>query len=80
MNLAGRQHVLPPSRALVGPVDLEPGRPNLRASKRSQSNIDFDYRIIAKRKGYENVRLADQTDRVKQMKAHADQVAGAKKP
>ncbi len=25
------------------------------------SNIAFDYRIMAKRKGYENVRLADKT-------------------
>jgi len=27
-----------------------------------QSNVEFDYRIIARRKGYENIRLADQTE------------------
>ena len=26
-----------------------------------QSNIEFDYRIVARRKGYEAVRLADKT-------------------
>ncbi|MGI8962303.1 MAG: DUF2934 domain-containing protein [Bryobacteraceae bacterium] len=29
------------------------------------SNVSFDYRIVARRKGYENVRLADMTDKMK---------------
>ena len=35
-----------------------------------QSNIAFDYRIVALRKGYEEVRLADKTEQWKQMLAH----------
>jgi hypothetical protein len=44
-----------------------------------QANIDFDYRIVGKRKGYENVRLPDKTEMYNQMKAHADQAAAARK-
>lgn len=44
------------------------------------ANIDFDYRIIAKRKGYENIRLADKTEAVNRIKAQAAKNAGAKKP
>ena len=43
------------------------------------ANIEFDYRIVAKRKGYENIRLADKTEMYNQMKAHADQAAAARK-
>jgi hypothetical protein len=46
-----------------------------------QANIDFDYRIIAKRKGYENIRLADKTETIKGMKERVLQRAAAvKKP
>jgi hypothetical protein len=51
-----------------------------------QANIEFDYRIIAKRKGYENIRMADKTEAIATMKQHAqerDAAAGAvsaKKP
>jgi hypothetical protein len=45
-----------------------------------QASVDFDYRIVAKRKGYENIRLADKTEWFSRMKARADQVAAAKKP
>jgi hypothetical protein len=31
------------------------------------SSIAFDYRIMAKRRGYENVRLADVTEQYKKM-------------
>ena len=41
------------------------------------ANIDFDYRIVGKRKGYENVRLADQTERFNRMKAQHDSEATA---
>ncbi len=30
-----------------------------------QSNVMFDYRIVARRKGYENVRMADVTEKMK---------------
>jgi len=33
------------------------------------SNVAFDYRIVAKRAGYENVRLADLTDKVNKLDA-----------
>jgi len=33
------------------------------------SNVAFDYRIVAKRSGYENVRLADQTDKINRQDA-----------
>jgi hypothetical protein len=46
-----------------------------------QANIAFDYRIIAKRKGYENVRLADKTEMIKGIQEQARQrAAGAEKP
>jgi hypothetical protein len=46
-----------------------------------QANIDFDYRIIARRKGYENIRLGDKTEMVKGMKDRVLQrAAAAKKP
>jgi hypothetical protein len=35
--------------------------------KSGRSNVAFDYRIVALRKGYENVRLADETEQWKQM-------------
>jgi hypothetical protein len=36
--------------------------------KRGRSNIAFDYRIVALRKGYEQVRLADKTEQWKQLR------------
>ena len=50
------------------------------------SNIEFDYRIIAKRKGYENIRMADKTEAIAAMKQHAQKrevaakTVSAKKP
>ena len=44
------------------------------------SSVGFDYKIVAKRKGHENIRLADKTEMYNQMKAHADQAAAARKP
>jgi hypothetical protein len=35
---------------------------DVRESRGGRSNIAFDYRIVAHRKGYENVRLADMTE------------------
>ncbi len=32
------------------------------------SNVQFDYRIVARRKGYENIRLADMTERVNRLR------------
>jgi hypothetical protein len=34
-----------------------------------QSDVAFDYRIVARRKGYENLRLEDMTDRLKNVRA-----------
>jgi hypothetical protein len=51
-----------------------------------QANIEFDYRIIAKRKGYENIRMADKTEAIAAMKQHAQEreaaarAVSAKKP
>jgi hypothetical protein len=45
-----------------------------------RSSVTFDYKIVAKRKGYENVRLADKTAMVNQLKAHAAKNSVAKKP
>jgi hypothetical protein len=45
-----------------------------------RSSVGFDYKIVAKRKGRENIRLADKTEMYNQMKARAAQVAEAKKP
>jgi hypothetical protein len=39
-----------------------------------RSSIAFDYRIMAKRKGYENVRLEDLTERLKQPEALREKV------
>ncbi len=36
---------------------------------RGNSNVAFDYRIVALRRGYENVRLEDMTEQVKKMNA-----------
>ena len=44
--------------------------------KGGRSNIAFDYRIVAKRKGYEAVRLADKTA---MMKASSPSIAGFRK-
>jgi hypothetical protein len=43
------------------------------------SSVGFDYKIVVKRKGHENVRLADKTEMYNQMKAHG-QTAAAEKP
>jgi hypothetical protein len=34
--------------------------------------VSFDYRIVAKRSGYENVRLADVTEKYKRLQAQRD--------
>lgn len=39
------------------------------------SNVPFEYRIIARRKGYENVRLEDITDKHAQLTAENQQLA-----
>jgi hypothetical protein len=36
----------------------------VRELRRGISNVEFDFRIVARRKGYENIRLADKTDLV----------------
>jgi hypothetical protein len=33
--------------------------------RRGNSNVEFDYRVVCRRKGYDNIRLADMTDRMK---------------
>jgi len=48
------------------------------------SNIKFDYRIVARRKGYEDIRLADKTDQfdrtnAQMMRALAQNVAAQQK-
>ena len=43
----------------------------VRELRSGRSNVAFDYRIVALRKGYEGVRLADKTEQWKQMMAHA---------
>lgn len=43
----------------------------VRELKGGHSNIMFDYRIIAKRKGYEEVRLEDKTAMMKAAEANA---------
>jgi hypothetical protein len=40
-----------------------------------QSNVSFDYRIVALRRGFENVRLADITERVKKLNAPLPKVS-----
>jgi hypothetical protein len=44
------------------------------------ANIDFDYKITGKRKGHEDVRFIDQTEKVKAVMAHLADTAAAKKP
>ena len=36
----------------------------MRELHRGVSNVEFDFRIVARRKGYENIRLADKTAEV----------------
>jgi hypothetical protein len=45
-----------------------------------RSSVAFDYKIVAKRKGYENIRLADKTKMVNGMTARAAKNADVKKP
>jgi hypothetical protein len=45
-----------------------------------QSNVPFDYRIVALRRGYEGVRLEDMTERIKNMNAKAVQPQGPPGP
>jgi hypothetical protein len=42
-----------------------PGGFEVRELHHGTSNISFDYRIVAKRRGYESVRLEDITDRIR---------------
>ncbi|MGB8978170.1 MAG: hypothetical protein WCC32_10805, partial [Terriglobales bacterium] len=39
----------------------------VRELSAGQSNVDFDYRIVARRKGFENVRLTDVTEQYQKM-------------
>lgn len=48
-------------------TDLTPSGFEVRELHHGSSSIAFDYRIIAKRKNYENVRLADLTDQYKKL-------------
>jgi hypothetical protein len=45
-----------------------------------RSSVGFDYKIVAKRKGHESIRLADKTEMYNRMKAQADQMATPNKP
>jgi hypothetical protein len=45
-----------------------------------QSNVGFDYRIVARRKGYENIRLADKTKQFEPPKLHRVNAPGRKAP
>lgn len=45
-----------------------------------QSNVAFDYRIVAKRVGYENVRLADITEQFNKNKAQQQRMRQAVRP
>jgi hypothetical protein len=45
-----------------------------------QSNVGFDYRIVARRKGYENIRLADKTKQFESPKLHRVNAPGRKAP
>jgi hypothetical protein len=51
-------------------ADLTPSGFEVRELHHGSSGIAFDYRIIAKRKNYENVRLADRTEQYKNLEAH----------
>jgi hypothetical protein len=44
-----------------------------------QSSVSFDYRIVGKRKGYENIRMADVTESQQKIKATTEQLAAKKK-
>ncbi|MFZ0286467.1 MAG: hypothetical protein WAL32_14650, partial [Terriglobales bacterium] len=46
-------------------ADETPAGFEVRELHHGASNVDFDYRIVAKRSGYENIRLADFTERYK---------------
>jgi len=52
----------------------------VREMYRGQSNIAFDYRIVARRKGYETIRLADKTKEFDPAKEPKLAHAGGKKP
>jgi hypothetical protein len=44
------------------------------------SSVAFDYRIMAKRKGYENVRLADKTNQLMDAKSQLEKMGRPTKP
>ena len=50
----------------------------VRELRGGRSNVAFDYKIVAKRKGKENVRLADITERVNRIKAYSAARAAAR--
>jgi hypothetical protein len=52
-------------------IDKTPGYFEVRELKAGHSNIKFDYRVIAKRKGYEEVRLEDRTAMMKAVEGNA---------
>jgi hypothetical protein len=43
-----------------------------------RSGVAFDYRVVARRKGYEDLRLGDMTERFKKMEARAAKLKSAK--
>jgi hypothetical protein len=45
-----------------------------------QSNVAFDYRIVAKRAGYENVRLEDLTEQFKKQEEQHKKMHPAARP
>jgi hypothetical protein len=51
-------------------TDLTPSGFEVRELRHGSSSIAFDYRIIAKRKNYETVRLADYTERFSKLHEH----------
>ena len=52
----------------------------VRESAGGQSNIAFDYRIVARRKGYESIRLADKTKEFDRLKLSQLAPANGRKP
>lgn len=44
-----------------------------------QSNVSFDYRIVALRRGFENLRLADMTEQLKKLNAPQPKVVNGRK-
>jgi hypothetical protein len=52
-------------------INATPTGFEVRESGGGTSSLEFDYRIVGKRRGYENERLADVTDRVRVEESHS---------